>query len=320
MRLEGIIYLRNSVTVDAECLDGEFPIIVSGYNGSLATPILDRNFTIKDKDRSFGSYPLLPPKGLNSRIKINEKWGIPFSWPKGDSSLDALGFWFDIENDEQIAEAAKQVYTGLGNWIELLKDNLSILSGQNLYEARFGMSQVLIERVEERDLYISKDSKLLDRYVPQQNVNVIIDQKSGVTVSQLREAVILTNENKHPLLELDLLREAKQALTRNNLRKSILDSATALELCLINTIKSNLDIAQPLKNEVLKNYNSISKKRQLLKVLKIELPKFDYQEDFEALRNKAIHIGQLPTKEEARQAFKIAATVITKLTRDKFEK
>lgn len=319
MRLEGIIYLKNSVTIDAECLDKQFSISVSGFGGILTTPILDPEFKTKDKDRSFASYELLAPSGLNSEIKIEGKWGVPFSWPKGDSSLEAFGFWFDI-NEEQISESTKQIYAELSNWIELLKDNLSILSGQDLGMARFGISQVLVERIEKRDLYISKESKLIDRYFPPQNVNVIVDKKSGVTLNQLSDAIKLTNENKHPLLELELLREAKQALMTNNLRKSILDSATALELCLINTIRANLDMAEPLKNEILKNYNSIAKKRQLLKVLKIDLPKFDYQDDFETLRNKAIHIGQLPTKEEARQALKIATTVITELTKDKFEK
>lgn len=320
MRLEGIIYLRNSVTIKAECLDFELPLIVSGFNGILATPSLDPNFKTKDKDRAFSSYSLLKPTGLNSKIKIEETWGTPFSWPMGDSSLEALGFWFDIANEEQISEAAKQIYIGLSSWIELFKDNLSTLSGQDLAEARFGMSQVLIERIEKRELYISKESKVLNRYFPQQKVKVIIDKNSHVTANQFREAVILTNESKHPLLEIDLLREAKRALSSNNLRKSILDSATALELCLINTIKANLSIDDQLKNEILKNYNSISKKRQLLKVLGIELPKFDYQENFEALRNKAIHIGKLPTKDEASQAFKIATSVITELTKNRFEK
>jgi hypothetical protein len=320
MRLEGIIYLRNSITVDVECLDKELSIIVSGFVGTLTTPVLDPEFKNKGKDSVFASYALLPPRGINSKIKIEENWGIPFSWPKGDSSLEAFGFWFDIKDQVQINEAAKQIYSDLGNWIEILKENLSILSGQDLSMARYGISQVLIERVEKRELYISKESELVDRYLPPQNANVMIDQKSGVTFSQLDDAIKLTNENKHPLLELELLREAKQALITNNLRKSILDSATALELCLINTIRSNLDIADSLKNEILRNYNSIAKKRQLLKVLNIELPKFDYQGDFEVLRNKAIHIGKLPTRDEARQALKIASTVINDLMKDKFEK
>ncbi|HOX83425.1 MAG TPA: hypothetical protein PLJ60_07480, partial [Chryseolinea sp.] len=272
MRLEGIVYLKNSITVDAECLDEQFSISVSGFDGILATPTLDPEFKTKDKDRSFARYELLAPKGLNSKIKMEGKWGVPFSWPKGDSSLEAFGFWFDIKNEEQISGAAKRIYAELSNWIELLKDNLSILSGQDLSMARFGISQVLLERTEKRELYISKESKLIDRYFPPQNVNVIVDQKSGVTLNQLSDALNLTNENKHPLLELELLREAKQALITNNLRKSILDSATALELCLINTIRSNLDMAESLKNEILKNYNSIAKKRQLLKAINVLTP------------------------------------------------
>lgn len=319
MRLQGILYFQNSITVKGECLGKQFVIDVAGHKGILATPTIDPMYANENSKGRFTSFELLCPTGLNKNFPVDGGWGVPLSWPTADSSLLACGFWFDVDEDVDKQAISAEIYSALSSWAELFKDNITTLSGQNLHLPRFGYTQTLREREEKRDLYYPISGTEMEIYWPPQIINVTLDQHCQITYAQFTQGIALTNRSKRPLLELYLLREANEALITGNLRKAILDAATAVELCLTNTIKANLRVDENLQHELLKNYNSITRKRQLLKVLQIELPPFNYQDDFETLRNKAIHIGKSPTNKEARLAVTIATAVISKLTIDKFE-
>ena len=149
--------------------------------------------------------------------------------------------------------------------------------------------------------------------------NVKVFLSDPINIKLFKHTLKATSDNKQLLLEFQLLKEAHQSLQTDNYRKSILDSASALELSLTNAIKRELKIDEKLLDEILKMNNSIAKKIALIKFTRQKLPEYNFKKDIEDLRNKAIHIGKTPTEEEASKAYKIVKAVLEKLTIDKFE-
>ena len=49
------------------------------------------------------------------------------------------------------------------------------------------------------------------------------------------------------------------------------------------------------------------------------MPDHNYKKEFEEIRNRAIHIGHLPNKQEAKKAYEIAKNVLDTLVLDRFE-
>ncbi len=108
-------------------------------------------------------------------------------------------------------------------------------------------------------------------------------------------------------------------LKNNNYRKSVLDAATAVELALNKVLRDKSPVDGNYTNEFLKDYNSLSKKRKLCEFLKIDLPDYKYDKEFEGLRNRAIHAGTVPTEKESKKALEIANEVLNKIIPNKFE-
>jgi len=128
----------------------------------------------------------------------------------------------------------------------------------------------------------------------------------------------LANDNKKPVLEYMFLLESNRALQEYNYRKCILDSATALEIGLTNKLDSSLCEGEQFRRGLLKDYNSLAKKRKLLNSLNINLP-VNPQVDVEEVRNRTIHRGYNPSESEGRKAYETAKTILGIIVEEKFE-
>jgi hypothetical protein len=306
MKIEGIIQFENPLPVSDECMSKEFPIIIGDQAGTFATPQHIEEFYTK-APAPLSWEDLVKPKKSSNKLSAKINWGSCIEWPTGTSILNTCSIWFEVANNEE-EEIGKKIFDSLESWRNLFIDNISITSQLSLR----GLQTVKTIHMNGAGLYnlFIEDSDKRFRDKSDQITNIIVGKNRTISSENFKKALDATSQFNEPSLEYYYLLDSKEALDQGNYRKSILDSATAVELCLNNVLKAKLLVDMALKNTILKNYNSISKKRELLNVIGVQLPNYDYQKEFEEIRNKAIHAGHLPNANQAEKAYSIARDVL----------
>ncbi len=152
-------------------------------------------------------------------------------------------------------------------------------------------------------------------------VHIIIEDNLSFNENRLQQVLDDTSKNKAPLLPFYFLFESERAKCERNLRKSILDSATAVEVCFSFLINQLLAYDKEINKYVASKHNSLRLKRDLLKVLKIDIPikEKTYKDNLDDIRNKVIHAGYSPNNHEAYNAYKIAKETLYSLLPKKYE-
>jgi hypothetical protein len=118
------------------------------------------------------------------------------------------------------------------------------------------------------------------------------------------QAIEYTNKEKKPNYSLVLLRDAISHQNDQDFRRAILDATTAIEIAFTNRIikefiKQGIEESDFSKS-ILRKFHSLSGRVELLESLKIKLPipKKTFKEFLSNIRNRAIHAGYNPSKEE----------------------
>jgi hypothetical protein len=311
MKITGHIKLKSPLTVKSDCLNKEFNFMIGSLLGKLITPKLPED------SGGLKTGQNLEEPGLERFFNEEIFWGRVIQWSDGRSHIYNFKIEFDVDDESNVEDVGNRLYEGLPKWSIRFRDNLSVF-GHDLELPTVNQNEIEAEK-EYFDFFYKGPEGAKRPFTPTSVLNITIIGDTGIEFQDLHHVITITSENKRPILELGLLREANIALLEENYRKSILDSSTALELALTNCLRREIKIGQPLLDELLKLNNSISKKRNLLKIVGIALPNHNYVDDLETLRNRAIHIGKEPNDEEARKAFFISKEVIDLLCVEKFE-
>jgi hypothetical protein len=311
MKIEGVIEFPNGIPIQFESLNQEFPIIISDVNGILSTPTSETDFNI-------GIHNLLKPQ--NSTIKNkNFMWGSIMAWPSGLSHMDACSIFFDVENEPD--KIGQKICNSLGAWRKLLIENFSLLAERDLREPIISLT-VNVGGAGQFSLFVNNG---IDRksFQPDDVISLAIYSKktSYLGIDDIKNILCRTSKGESPKLSYYFLLDANRAISESNYRKSILDSATALEVCFSDVISEELNVTGKLKDYIFKKGDSLYKKRELLKALAIALPKTerDYQLDLESIRNKVIHSGYFPSRLEVIKGYNISKATIDDLIVNKFE-
>jgi hypothetical protein len=315
MKIFGYFKFKEGLNLSSDCLNKEYNIQISKYKGKILTPFLIENF---ETDSDNIRINLLPPKSKLDCLDKRLNWGRPYSWPNGDSNVQTLKIELNIIKQNFSIKSKKELEKEIENWINRFR--------LNLFAFNYNIdSPSLIEKKSTREIFeffsesITKNNKsaFFEEYI--ESVTVYISKP--IKEKDLINVIDVTSSNKKLILEYQLLRDANKELLLENYKKSILDSATALEVSLTNAIKRDLEINEKLLLPILKKYNGLRQKRELLKLTKNTLPLKDkiYEKRIEKLRNEAIHSGKTPTKKEAKDAFIIVKKTIDSLITDKFE-
>lgn len=311
-KLVGYIKIEESLPLEAECLGKEFGVLFNNFKATLFTPSLPENFS---SNSDYLNHPLIQPQRMPHFSEVVE-WGQPRGWPKGEASV--LSFRIELYlPDLNSQNNFSKLQEAIEEWIGRLRSNLFAF-GFNIDSPSIVLSKKHHEKI---NFYLfppfNGENKL--SVYPIQPV-VQVTRKAAIGLEKFRELLGITSSNKSLKLEYLLLKEAEHSLKVKNYRRSVLDSATAFELSLTNALLNNLKIENTgLLNKILRMNNSLSKKRSLLKFTTLNLPKANYQQKLEDLRNRAIHIGKIPKEEEALEAYQIAKEAVIYLTPDKFE-
>ncbi|MCU7548746.1 hypothetical protein OCK74_06435 [Chitinophagaceae bacterium LB-8] len=318
MLLEGYIEFENEIPVALECLGKEFPIVIAGIAGLLAMPLMFQGF---NDERKLG--PLQSPEQGNVKYKDHFHWGSVHSWPSGDSAIRACKILFNDIDEQSFEKTGNRIAQELQKWRSLLIDNISLMlekdyrgTRRSLESNNFGFGEFGLFRKKE-----GSDKEFIPEELKCQVIEVIIENTLDFNVEGIQQVLDATSKGKAPLLPFYFLFDAERARFEKNYRKSILDSATAVEVCFSFLISQLLPFNEDLNKYVASKHNSLRLKRDLLKVLKVSIPvrEKEYIEDLDIVRNKVIHAGHIPTVHEAYTAYKIAKETLYALLPKKYE-
>jgi hypothetical protein len=317
MLLEGYIEFENEIPVAKECLGKEYPIIIAGVKGLLVTPMIFQEF---DKTKSTS---LLSPNKGNVKYGNHFDWGSISSWPKGDSAIRACIILFHNVDEKFYEETGNKIALELHKWRNLLIDNISLMLEKDFRGTKrsktyksYGIGEFRLFR---------KNREGEKSFIPEEfkgiKINVSLDGVLGFSLDGFQELLNATSDSKTPLLPFYFLFDAERAKFEKNYRKSVLDSATAVEICLSFLVSKLLPINEDLNKYVIAKHYSLRLKRDLLKVLKVSLPvkEKEYIDNLDSIRNKVIHAGHIPSAKEASNAYKIAKETLHFLLPKRYE-
>lgn len=315
MKIFGYFKFKEGLNLSSDCLNKDYNIQISKYKGKILTPYLIENFETTSDNIGIN---LLPPKSKLDCLNKRFDWGSPHSWPSGDSQVQTLRIELNINEQNFSIKSKEELRKEIESWINRFR--------LNLYAYNYNIdSPNLVEKRSTRDMFEfflqTGKENIKDKFFEGTEHSVTIYVSKSIKEVDFKNAIDVTSSNKKLILEYQLLRDANKELLLENYKKSILDSATALEVSLTNAIKRDLEINEKLLFPILKKYNGLRQKRELMKLTKNTLPLNDktYEKRIEKLRNDAIHSGKKPTKEEAIKAFNIAKKTIDSLITEKFE-
>jgi hypothetical protein len=311
MKLIGVFGFEESIALKAECLNRKIQINIDNFKGKLLTPSLPKEFSKNSVDFRKA---LIQPKSIIS-FNEHQEWGRPYSWPSGDSEL--MNFMLEIETDDKKfdSEQKELLIDGTEKWIKRFKNNF--YSFDYLLEYK-GLKVISSSHVG-FDYYSKAKGKKPERL--QSNRKDHFEIKSldnAIDFKTFKNVLKSTSQNKTLCDEYLLIKNSQIAIENNEFRKSIFESASALELCFTNVLKRKLKVNnEKLKTHILKMNNSIEKKIELLKTIDIELPSNNYQKGVSEIRNRAIHAGVDVNEKEADNAFRIVKQALDNLIIDK---
>jgi hypothetical protein len=309
MKITGIIKLDEGIYLSSDCLGLKYKVNINGAEGFLSIPNLPNHPTNED----IVTKHLLPPK-VDLYYDVN--WGEVISYPDCSSDVNSFALEFSYKTKIDFNETIKKIETGIEDWFIRFKENLYVV------DYNIDIPGVKITQDFDRfcDFFYKNNNRHKQNRVNfKRVVQVSVLRDDGVKKADLKKVLSITSKNQRLKLEYQLLREAETSLIMRNFRKSILDSASALEIALSNTIKKNINVSRELLELILKMNNSIYKKRELLKLINITLPSVNYHKDVEELRNQTIHVGYIPNVTEAKNAFDIVKQSLNILSSKRFE-
>lgn len=309
MQIEGYIEFENSIPVTADCLGKEFPIEIAGYNGIIATPILFKGFQEMKKVGSLNE-----PEIGEINFKDQFDWGTVYSWPNGDSEIRAFKLLFPNIPPELFEISGKKIALELEKWRSRLIENISFtlrkdyrgeLRSKTISSFGVGKFALFKNRSGYNNIFIPDDRKT-------SNISIYFGSSRNLDEEGLKEIFENSSNEIEPLLPFYFFLDAERSHFDEHYRKSVLDSATATEVCFSQIIGELIPTTEDLNKYIYSKHNSLKQKRELLQVLKVHLPvkENEYFNKLDKVRNRVIHGGYIPSKHEAHNALLITENTL----------
>jgi hypothetical protein len=320
MNLEGYIQFENKIPVLIDCLDQKYPISISGINGFLFTPKMFSGFN-EISEHQLG--PLQSPSCGEVKYTNNFYWGSVNSWPKGNSEIQTCSIIFPDIDEDEFEVVANLILNCLEEWRNLLVDNINVALQGNYS----GISRIINSTGSSFIGYTlfkkssGTNNEFITKKIQNQSISVVILNIKGFNQKSLQKILDETSLKKIPLLPFYFFLDAEKAELESNYRKSILDSATAIEVCFSMIIAKHLPSQNKFNKYIFSKHYSLSQKRDLLKALEVSLPFTDkeYIVNIDKIRNRVIHGGYSPNTKEIVASLRITRQTIYTLLPLKYE-
>jgi len=315
MEIEGHIIFENEIAVTNECLGKEFPIVIAGFEGLLFTPLIKDSYENKD-------WTLKPPLHGIGQYDNHFDWGSLIGWPNGNAIIRACKILFKNIDESLYEQVGNSIALELPKWRTLLIENISLMLKKD-YRGSKRVSTIKTYGLGEFGLF--RDLEQKERFIPEQHKVMKFtfdgDKTQGFGKEGIQEVLNDVSRGKTPLLPFYFLLDAERSIFDKSYRKSILDSATSVEVCFSFLINQHLPYNNEMNKYISSKHNSLRLKRELLKALKVDIPikEQTFIKDLDAHRNRVIHAGHYPNEHEATRTYNIAKETLYTLLPKKYE-
>ena len=287
MIINGVLSLSEGVLCKGEVLGQIFETTVCGVKTYVYIPTLPE---IEDS-KWLSEYGLLPPDIGITWKKAEDRtfWGYPLVYPPGDSCVNRLVFTFDCK-DEIMEETTKALYAVIEKWDRAFVDYIVLNTKQG------------VDREKNRTGKICGFQLFTDRIIPGDRRQAIYltvpDPSEYASQDCIRAAIDFASSGKDLLLEYQMLLSAYDARRNNQNRRAILDACSAMELCLVNSIKEFCQSIGLDSSILLKKYRYLGDRFDLAKAIYAIFPKTDYKKQIVDPRNAVMHNKELYPSDE----------------------
>jgi len=304
-QIESTLVFRSGLPVSVELLGQEICIFINGIRGLICFPQLNidtKNYN-HNVDRIFDT--LKKPKKLKINTTHEERfdWGYVSEFPTGNSRINAIQLIFELSSYEKFYEIGNKIKIELDKLIpyvleliEIIKKTIYLKDDDSPY-----VDYHLAIRNKENKLRTATN-------LPIHLYSTIYRDKDYIKKSELLFALKRAYLKKEIKTEYKLQHSGRKSFLKGDYRRAILDSATAVEIAFTNLILKELEtIGKPqFTKKLLGKFRALGGRYELIKLLKIPVPKHNYNKDLIDPRNDTVHKGVVPNKETAQKVLKIA--------------
>lgn len=203
---------------------------------------------------------------------------------------------------------AQQLYHSLDDWAKLLCD---------WYEVYFQIDTRNTIEVEQHSkdhegVAVNSRGKIAHQLRCKHTITIKLSRGDELQMkpADWNRILNLTGKQVVPPEAHLLLRDSRIELRKKNYRRSVLDAATASEMALIELRDATLLNTEPkISSLVKKKYKGIFELVEYLKKTDVTIPE-DIVKEVARPRNKAIHQGIMPNKDEAMACLKKSSELV----------
>jgi len=294
--LYGLVEFSNPIFCSADALGAVVDIEIGGQVGKLMFPSLP---AWDEREEDPLHMPLLGPTPARSWKRGDRliSWGWPQSYPMGNARVERALLEFILANN--IDERAQQIYEGFKAWLELFEKYIVLITKQGTYNRL----EVHPDRTG-LELFIADDNglKRISDKRPSLIRAIMPDKDEFLHYDQLTEIAHYSSRLIEPKFEYKILLEAYNAQRELDYRKSIIEAANALEICLTSAIKENLDKMNiKFGDKLLQKFRTLGGRFELITLLEIDIPDKNYEELIIKPRNDVVHRGYYPSRQLSNQ-------------------
>ena len=308
--VEVVAELPKELPVAAGCLERRYDVQLGSASAELVTPIL-ANY---DDGREYVAAPAVhsvrDEVDWSDYLHDYHPWGSVLTWKNGvvtKIGLRRVLFCASVERTALSSnlphlcdELAKEIYESSSAWFDRLTEWIGTACN------------VLLDASDRepplRHGYFAYDGEHGRNLNPGPRVmKAVYLGGRFADESSLEQAIVKSNHVERPPLEHRLLLEAKARLRAGDTRRAVLDAASATEIALTVLLDKSLQgLPTNIVNVVQRERRGIS---DLAAVLRSDLGvtvRTDLVDSVARPRNKAIHSGQVPSRDVAAKAVKAA--------------
>lgn len=299
MEIKGLLSVDGGLLCKKEVLSKHYQTEINGISIEIVFP----GIPVSEFDNTMNyvgtSNPLMPPeKGKNIKCG-GEKvfWGYPMQYPAYNSFVEHILLLSECEETD-ISEVAQKLYSAIGKWEIAFTSFCKLCTKQQ-------MARDKNENVPRNLVLLSSNG-----YVQNQQPVFLCGQLHGddefLSDEQVKQAIAFASSGKELFLEYQMLLSAYVARKECKNRQAIIDACSAVEICLVNRIKSFCAGKGIEPNLFLEKYRSLGDRFKLAINIDEHFPVSDYSKIIVSPRNDIAHNRDVYPSDEVTDRMLIA--------------
>lgn len=309
-RYKAIVRFPWGLPVSSDCLGTHLRARIDGRPGELSLPVRRGDEQLAAPVARDGK-PLAVQ--LDNRVRsYPDAWGYPGNPGTWYVKAAAVSLLLEPEEVSGATERLMDLQHAFVSWSRIVVEWASAWSRELMMGFEIDNDPIL-------HVY-SDDGVQLSLSNPRSRTMIVRDVRP-MNLAQLTGAIARASKgDRLPVEHLTLL-YAEDAMAAGDLRKSVIDAATATEVALAATVRSRLQskqnhLSSEFIDEVIKDVNGIANLYSLCERLGEETgvsSKTRLTTQLANVRNRAAHAGKEPTLDETDTAVELAMTIVRTL-------